>query len=57
MHHLSVVEGHPVDDFIFGLAPCFEADVMEALDLERSEQGLGHGVVPALSLVSPNFWK
>jgi hypothetical protein len=40
MHPFSVVKCHPVNDFIFGLPPSFEAHGVQAFDLQRAEQGL-----------------
>ncbi|CAK0773452.1 hypothetical protein WCLP8_5010003 [uncultured Gammaproteobacteria bacterium] len=42
---------------ILGLTTGFEVQVMEALDLQGAEQGLGHGVVPAIAFAAhgPNM--
>jgi hypothetical protein len=34
MHSFPVVEGHPVNDLIFGLPPGSEAHAVQAFDLE-----------------------
>ena len=49
MSPLVVVETDPVDDLVLGLTTGFEAQIMEALDLQGAEQGLGHGVVPPIA--------
>ncbi len=52
MQPLSVVEADSIDDLVLGLAAGFEAQAMGALDLKRAEQGLGHGVVPAIAFAA-----
>ena len=43
-----VVPEQPVDDFVLGLAPGFELLPVQPLDLQRPEQRLAAGVVPAV---------
>jgi hypothetical protein len=50
MHPFSVVKCHPVNDFIFGLPPSFEAHGVQAFDLQRAEQGLCDRMLAALTL-------
>ena len=52
MQPAMVVEGDPIDHLVLGQAPRVEARAMEALDLQRAEQRLGHGIVPAISLAA-----
>ena len=50
MHPFPIVEAEPVDNLIFGLAPCFEAHAVKPFDLQRPEQGFGHRVLASLTL-------
>jgi hypothetical protein len=55
MQPAMVVEGDPIDHFVLGQAPRVEAHTVEALDLQRAKQRLGHRndwPVPAATQVS-----
>src|SRR6218665_1868197 len=48
----AVVPEYPGDDLVLGLAPRHEALPMQSLHLQRTEQGLAAGVVPAVALAA-----
>src|SRR6218665_2129892 len=48
----AVVPEYPGDDLVLGLAPRHEALPMQSLHLQRTEQGLAAGVVPAIALAA-----
>ena len=50
MHPSPVIEGKPVDDLVFSLAPRFEAHAMKPLDLQRTEKSFRHRVLASLTL-------
>ena len=50
MHSVPAVEGQPVNNLIFGLAPFFKAHVVKPLDLQRTEKSFRHGVLASLTL-------
>jgi hypothetical protein len=50
MHPFSIVEGEPVDDLVFGLAPRFKVHTVKPLDLQRPKKSFRHRVVASLTL-------
>src|SRR6218665_2117072 len=48
----AVVPEYPGDDLVLGLASRHEALPMQSLHLQRTEQGLAAGVVPAVALAA-----
>ena len=46
----AVVEPQPIDHLIFCLTACREAHSVQPLDLQRTKERFGHGVIPAISL-------
>jgi hypothetical protein len=50
MHSFPVVKCHPVNHLIFGLPPGFEAQAVQAFDLQRAEQGFRHRMLASLTL-------
>ena len=49
MHSFPAVEGQPVNNLIFGLAPGLEAHAMQAFNLQRTEQSFRHCIIPAIA--------
>jgi hypothetical protein len=50
MHSFPAVEDQPVNNLIFGLAPCFKAHVVKSLNLQRAEKRFRHRIVASLTL-------
>ena len=50
MHSVSAVEGQPVNNLIFGLAPGLGVHAMQAFNLQRAEKRFRHRVVALLTL-------
>ena len=50
MHSFPAVEGQPVNNLIFGLAPGLEVHAMQAFNLQRAEKRFRHRIVASLTL-------
>ncbi len=56
MHSFPAVEGQPVNNLIFGLAPGLEAHAMQAFNLQRAEQGFRQRMLALLTLTGSQPW-
>ena len=50
MHSVPAVEGQPVNNLIFGLAPGLEVHAMQAFNLQRAEKVSVTALFPQLPL-------